>query len=52
MVDVPTSSEAGDEAEQGNQPTSLGDVAKAGQDPVVSVEGDVPDPEATQTREG
>jgi hypothetical protein len=34
MVDVPTPSEVAEEAEEGNEPTSLGDVAEAGEDSV------------------
>lgn len=34
MVDVPTPDEVAAEAEEGNEPTSLGDVAAAGQEAV------------------
>ena len=43
MVDVPTPSEIAEESEKkGNEPTSLGDVAEAGQD-VVRHDEVVPD---------
>jgi hypothetical protein len=49
MVDVPTPDETGEEAKQGNEPTSLGDVAKAGQDPSIDEAHDVaPDPQHIQ----
>lgn len=43
MVDVPTPSEIAEEAEEGREPTSLGDVAAAAQNPSVGGDEVVPD---------
>ena len=49
MVDVPTPDETGEEAKQGDEPTSLGDVASAGLDPSLAESHDVaPDPQHIQ----
>ncbi len=46
MVDVPTPAETIEEINQGNPPTSLGDVARAGDDPILAQDQDTaPDPE-------
>ncbi|HEX2148823.1 MAG TPA: hypothetical protein VHI31_01420 [Actinomycetota bacterium] len=48
MADAP-SDEVVDDINQGNEPTSLGDVAEAGQDPVVGQSEDIgPDPQHIQ----
>jgi len=43
MADAPTPDEVVDEINQGNPPTSLGDAARAGDDPVVGQSEDVPE---------
>lgn len=43
MADAPTPDEVVDEINQGNPPTSLGDAARAGDDPVVGQTEDVPE---------
>lgn len=49
MVDVPTPGEVGEEAEEGNEPASLGDTAAAGHDPSLAQDHDVePDPQHIQ----
>lgn len=49
MVDVPTPSEVAEESREGNEPTSLGDVANAGHDPSVAENKDIaPDPQHIQ----
>lgn len=49
MVDVPTPAETIEEINQGNPPTSLGDTARAGDDPSLAQDADIePDPQHIQ----
>ena len=49
MADAPPPDEVVADTNQGNEPTSLGDVAAMGQDPVVGQSEDIkPDPQHVQ----